>query len=188
MKTYQTKEGVEEYIKMCESYDNSEFENLIHKYLPYNSTILEIGMGSGNDYKWLSNHYEVTGSDYSELFIKKAKKRFPNGSFKLIDAVSIQTKQKYNCIYSCKVYQHFELEIIARAFRRQSEVLTPSGLVIHSFWIGDSVFDDGDMKAIYHDKVKLLEIISEKFEILEQKIYEEFEPGDSLFVIAQKKA
>ena len=187
MKTYETKNGVEEYIKMCEGYDNSNFKDLILKHLNIGSSILEVGMGPGNDFEWLSKYYNITGSDYSKVFIDRAKIRFPKDEFIILDGITLKTNKKYDGIYSCKVYQHFELELVEKALKRQSEMLNNEGVVIHSFWIGDTVFDDGDMCAIYHNKDKLLAIINKYFILLEQVVYEEFEPHDSIFILAKKK-
>ncbi|MDT8446488.1 MAG: class I SAM-dependent methyltransferase [bacterium] len=186
MKTYTTAQGVDEYIKLCEGYDNSAFEKSILKFLKKGSSLLEIGMGPGNDYKWLSEHYLVTGSDYSEEFIARAKARFPRGHFENLDAISLETNQKFDALYSCKVFQHFELDLIKKSLNRQSEILHRGGLIIHCFWIGDSLFEEGDMRAIYHPKDQLIALIEERFTLLEQTIYEEFEPDDSLFVLAKK--
>ena len=89
MKTYETKDGVEAYVKMCEGYDNSQFKDIILKHLRKGSEILEIGMGPGNDFEWLSEYYTVTGSDYSKVFINKAKIRFPKGEFKILDGITL---------------------------------------------------------------------------------------------------
>jgi ubiquinone/menaquinone biosynthesis C-methylase UbiE len=187
MKTYTTPNGVNGYIKMCEGFDNSKFEKSILRYLKKGSSLLEIGMGPGNDFKWLSEYYSITGSDYTKEFINRAKARFPKGDFKILDGISLKTNKKYDGIYSCKVYQHFELELIEKALNRQFKILNNEGIIIHSFWIGDTIFDDGDMRAIYHDKDKLLALIDKKFTILEQVVYEEFEPHDSIFILAKKK-
>ncbi len=187
MKVYETETGVEDYIKMCEGYDNSKFKSLILSHLMKGSRLLEIGMGPGNDFAWLSEIYKTSGSDYSKEFVKKAKIRFPKGDFTILDAITLATREKYDAIYSCKVYQHFELDQIEKALTRQFEILTSKGIIIHSFWIGDSIFDDGDMRAIYHDKNRLLGLIGNKFNLLEQVVYEEFEPEDSIFIVAQKK-
>ena len=91
MKTYETKQGVEEYIKMCEGYDNAKFKDLILKHLDKGSSILEVGMGPGNDLKWLSEYYDLTGSDYSKEFIDRAKIRFPYGEFLILDGITLET-------------------------------------------------------------------------------------------------
>jgi cyclopropane fatty-acyl-phospholipid synthase-like methyltransferase len=187
MKTYETKNGVEEYIKMCEGYDNSKFKDLILKHLDKGSSMLEVGMGPGNDFEWLSEYYDLTGSDYSEEFISRAKIRFPDGEFLILDGITLETNKKYDGIYSCKVYQHFDLDLVEKALKRQSEILNDEGIIIHSFWIGDTVFDDGDMRATYHDKEKLRALINKYFVLLEEVEYEEFEPKDSIFILASKR-
>lgn len=54
MKIYETSEGVDEYFKMSEGYDLSKYKDLITEHLPMGKTLLEIGMGPGNDFAWLS--------------------------------------------------------------------------------------------------------------------------------------
>jgi len=186
MKTYETKDGVEDYIRMCDGYDNSKFQNELLNHLKEGSSLLEVGMGPGNDFEWLSNTYRVTGSDYSKEFIEKAKARFPEGEFIILDAVSLKSDKKYDGIYSCKVYQHFELDLIEKSLKNQFELLNENGVIAHSFWIGDTVFEGGDMKAIYHNKDRLLSLIRDRFTILEEIEYEEFEPNDSVFILAKK--
>jgi len=41
----------EQYIKMAEGYDGGELIEKLKKFLPINSTILEIGMGSGKGFE-----------------------------------------------------------------------------------------------------------------------------------------
>ena len=187
MKIFETENGVGSYIKMCEGYDNSKFKSELLKSLKKGSSLLEIGMGPGNDYEWLSNLYQVTGSDYSKAFIDRAKVRFPDGNFMVLDGISLKTDHKYDAIYSCKVYQYFELDLIEQALNNQFERLNENGVIAHSFWIGDTTFEDGDMKAIYHNKDSLLSLIRNKFTIVEQIEYEEFEPNDSIFILAKKQ-
>ncbi|MGL1892747.1 MAG: class I SAM-dependent methyltransferase [Spirochaetaceae bacterium] len=186
MDTYNTPKGVDQYIKMCQGYDNSSFKSSIIKNLGRGSNILELGMGPGNDYIWLSENYNVTGTDYSEEFIKRAKIRFPQGDFLEIDAITIKCQKKFSAIYSCKVLHHFELDQLKKSLIRQHEVLKPDGLIIHSFWIGDKTEDFDDMHCVYFPTQKLIDLISKNYEVIEYSEYEELEPNDSLFVIAKK--
>ena len=69
----------------------------------------------------------------------------------------------------------------------QVGVLSPDsdGIIAHSFWIGE---EDQVMEGLlftYYRKERLLQIISENFEVLSTMSYQEFEEDDSLFVIAQ---
>jgi hypothetical protein len=46
---FDTEKGVEQYIKMAEGYDGAELIKILQKYLPQNSTVLELGIGPGKD-------------------------------------------------------------------------------------------------------------------------------------------
>lgn len=67
----------------------------------------------------------------------------------------------------------------------QACALSPGGIIAHSFWLGE---EDQVMEGLlftYYRKERLLDIISDKFEVLTTMSYQEFEEDDSLFVIAQ---
>ncbi len=187
MKTYETCKGVEDYIKMCKGYDTSEFKTRIMNNITIHKSMLEIGMGPGNDFLWLKSIFEMTGSDYSEEFIKRAKIRFPDSEIILLDGITLNIDRNFDSIFSSKVFQHIDLIELKTALNNQHNILNKKGLIIHTFWIGDTESDFDDMHFYYHDRKKLLDLISEKFNILDTKIYEEFEPDDSIFIIAEKK-
>ena len=187
MEIYETAKGVDQYIKMCEGYDNSSFSDIISKYLPKNSTLLEIGMGPGNDYAWLSKLYNVTGSDYSKEFLSRIKIKYPLSETIILDAIKLDTNRKFDSIFSSKVFQHFDFDQLALSLRRQSEILHKNGIICHAFWVGDKEFDMENIHFIYHDKKKLIKLIEEQYTILQSIVYKEFEENDSLFIIARKR-
>lgn len=187
MKTYETKKGVDEYIKMCKGYDYSFLKNIIEDYINPGVSMLEIGMGPGNDFSWLNELYEITGSDYSDEFLKRAILRFPENEFVKLDAISILTNRLYDSIFSNKVYQHFTIEELNISLKRQSQILNSKGIIAHSFWIGGFIYKHDDMTFYYHDIKNLKKMICEEFEILYSIIYKEFEDDDSILIIAKKK-
>jgi len=187
MRIYETPEGIEQYCKMAEGYDNSGYRERILKYLPEGKRLLEVGMGPGNDFIWLSRIYNCTGSDYSPLFIDRARKIFPEADLKVLDGVSLDTDERYDGIFSCKVYQHIPLEILKSSLDRQWELLNRDGVIIHSFWIGGKVKEIEDMTFYYHDEEELLTAIEEKFIVVDLEKYSEFDDDDSLFLIGKKK-
>ncbi len=67
---YHTKESVEEYIKLSVGYDGSFLINKLKSYLADGARILELGSAEGKDIALLKTlGYQVTGSDYSEVFL-----------------------------------------------------------------------------------------------------------------------
>ena len=187
MKIYETKKGVDEYFKMAEGYDLSKYKSLMLKHLPKGKSLLEIGMGPGNDFAWLSRLYDVTGSDYSKEFVDRARKRFPQSDIKILDGISLKIDETFDALFSCKVYQHIQTGELETVLKNQYKILNEDGLIIHSFWVGSSEMEIEDMHFYYHDLNALKELISNHFVILESESYTEFEEDDSLFLIARKK-
>ncbi len=122
---FDTAKGVEQYIKMAEGYDGAELIKILKKYLPENSTVLEIGIGPGKDLDILKKLYTVTGSDNSQIFLDKYKKNHPDTNLLLLDAVTMKTDRRFDCIYSNKVLHHLTKEDLTKSLQRQKEMLNP---------------------------------------------------------------
>ena len=91
---FDTEKGIEQYIKMAECYDGAELIKILQKYLPENSTVLELGMGPGKDLDILKKLYTVTGSDNSQIFLDKYERSHPDADLLLLDAVTMNTNRK----------------------------------------------------------------------------------------------
>ena len=187
MDIYNTPDGVDRYFEMSKGYDLSSYKKLFLKYLPAGKSLLELGMGPGNDFAWLSEIYQMTGSDYSSEFISRARKRFPGADLMILDGISLNTERQFDAVFSCKVYQHIPLKKLKTALDNQYKILFYKGVIIHSFWVGGSETDIEDMQFYYHDREDLLDLIGKKYTILETIDYKEFEDNDSLLVIAEKR-
>lgn len=185
MEFYNDPKKVDEYEKMCNEYDGSELYEVLSKHLKENSTLLELGCGPGNDIPYLRNHYSVTGSDLSDEFLKRCKERFNDIQFIKLDAVSINMKETFDCVFSNKVLHHLTLEELEKSLKRQQSIIKPKGIFAHTFWIGDKEFTMEGMLFVFHNRERLIQLISKYFTILETYDYKEFEDGDSIFVIAQ---
>ena len=176
---------VDEYEKMCDQYDGSELYKVLAHHLKDNTTLLELGSGPGNDINYLHKQYKVTGSDLSDEFLLRGKKRFSDVPFIKLDAVSIKTDDVFDCIFSNKVLHHLTLEKLEKSLKRQLDVIVKNGLCAHTFWLGDKEFTMEGMLFLFHNRERLIKMVSEYFTILEAYEYKEFEEDDSIFVIAQ---
>lgn len=185
MEFYNDPLKVDEYEKMCDEYDGSELYRVLSNHLKNNSTLLELGCGPGNDITNLKKKYSVTGSDLSDEFLQRCKKKFIDVSFVKLDAVSINTDEIFDCIFSNKVLHHLTLEELEKSLKRQQKVIESNGIFAHTFWLGDKEFTMEGMLFIFHNREKLLNLISQYFIIIETFDYKEFEKGDSIFVVAQ---
>ena len=180
---FDTVKGVEQYIKMAEGYDGVELIKILQKYLPENSTVLELGIGPGKDLDILKKLYAVTGSDNSQIFLDKYKKNHPDTNLLLLDAVTMKTDGRFDCIYSNKVLHHLTKEDLTKSLQRQKEMLNPNGIAFHSFWKGNKIEKMEDMLFTYYEIKSLKKMTESNFEILALETYTEIEKDDSIYVI-----
>lgn len=184
---YNSKKNVNEYIKMAEGYDGKILIDILKKILPGGSTVLELGMGPGKDLGLLKKYYMVTGSDISKIFLDLYKKNYPQSDLLLLDAVTIKTDRKFDCIYSNKVLYHLSKTELKKSLKRQNTVLKKGGILLHSFWKGSKEEEKFGLKFVYYTKKELIKMIGNTFEILQIDEYGEMEDNDSVYLILKKK-
>lgn len=184
---YHTKDSVNEYIQMAEGYSGAELIEILKKYLVRETTVLEIGSGPGTDYQILSKDYQVTGSDFSEEFLRHLQSAIPSGSFIKIDASQFQTDNTFDAIYSNKVLQHLNDEQLSSSIKSQLSALNKNGVVCHSFWKGSGSENFKGMLVNYQNSSSLKGLFGNHFEILHLEEYKEFEDNDSILIIARKR-
>lgn len=184
---FDTEKGVEQYTKMAEGYDGAGLIRILQKYLPVNSTVLELGMGPGKDLDILKKSYTVTGLDNSQVFLDKYKQKHPDADLLLLDAVTIQTDRKFDCIYSNKVLHHLAKEDLKKTLQRQKEILNTNGIVFHSFWKGSKTEYTEGLLFTYYEMDDLKKTAANDFKILATETYTEMEKDDSIYVVLRNK-
>lgn len=183
---YNTKESVNEYIRLAKDVHGGELINKLKKFLPSKSKLLELGSGPGTDWNMLIEDYKVVGSDNSSEFLSHLNTKYPTGHFIELDAITLKTGEKFDGIYSNKVLHHLKDQELTDSILRQYEVLNPSGIICHSFWAGDGSEVFKGLFVNYHTKDSLQRAFEKYFEILLIESYAEFEDGDSLLLIGRK--
>lgn len=184
---YKTGESVAEYIRMAEGFNGALIIKWLRKYLQEKSSVLEIGSGPGTDWEILSKYYTVTGSDFSEEFLKHLRSLYPDGNFLELDAVTLNTDLKFEGLYSNKVLHHLKDEELEASIQRQSQVLMRNGIICHSFWKGSGSETFKGLFVNYHSIDDLNKVFSAHFRIKLIENYKEFDEEDSIFLIAEKK-
>lgn len=185
---YHTKTSVKEYIAAAEGIDGSEHINRLKEFLPMGSKVLELGTGPGKDWVILQNSYSVLGSDYSKEFLTYLSATYPEGRFIELDAATLNLDDQFNGVYSNKVLHHLKDSELRASIKRQCELLEPEGVVCHSFWKGEGSEVFKGLFVNYHTAFELKELFGIHYEILLLESYAEFEDGDSILLIAKKKA
>lgn len=188
MSFYHEKENAEAYAAMCEGYDASAQLKLLYQYLPEGSAVLELGSGPGNDLELLLKRYDATGSDYSPAFIEMLQKRFPENEIVQLDAVTIEMSKVFDAVYSNKVLHHLSDEDLKASFARQAEILNPQGYAFHLIWKTleapkEDLGVEFHMRNLEHMKAAMGDL----FEIVDFEEFCEFDDGDSLAILTQKK-
>jgi len=184
---YKTKESVKEYIKLAKDVNGKLLIEKLEQVLPANAVLLELGSGPGTDWKILKKSYRVVGSDNSTEFLNHLITQNTDGQFVELDAITLDTHNKFDGIYSNKVMHHLKDNELSESVRRQQEILNPGGIVCHSFWKGEGSEIFKGLFVNYHSEADLSEIFKDYFEILSIESYKEFEDGDSLLLIGRKK-
>lgn len=185
---FDQEKGVLEYIKMAQGYDGKALIRVLKKHLPKGSTVLELGMGPGKDLDILKKTYKATGSDASQVFVDFYKKKHPQADVMRLDARTLATKRKFDCVYSNKVLHHLPKTGCAQSFRKQRTLLKKNGLLFHSFWYGDKTELMQGLRFTYYTESSLKRVIGKGFEIvLMQKYTEMSKKNDSIFVLLRKK-
>ncbi len=176
---------VDEYIKMINemNYDNSFIIKCFKDNLKEGSKVLELGMGPALDYESLKDIYEYTVSDNSDVFIKIFNNINSEKALKL-NAVTIETNEKFDCIFTNKVFQCLNSEDIRKSFERQYELLNKNGIVIHTFWLKNNETFDNDSNRLSIEEIGIL--LNGLFKINKQIIYDEMSQNDSVVIIASK--
>ncbi len=184
---YDSPQSVQDYIKAAKDSNGSMLIERIKPFLPEGSSMLEIGSGPGNDFEILSKYYEVTGSDLSDEFLRHLNTRYPTSTFLKVDALNIDVETQFDAIYSNKVLQHLDQNELLESLKNQSERLNHDGIICHSFWRGEGIEDFENMRVQHYEKADLERIVSVNFELLVLEYYQEFDPEDSILLLAVKK-
>lgn len=187
MTYFNDKLKVMEYIKMCQGIDGKKLIDILKIHLKEESTVLELGMGPGNDLNLLIKYYRATGSDNSQVFLDVYKENNKDIDLLFLDAITINTEKQFDCIYSNKVLQHLTKKELYQSIVRQKEVLKDEGLLFHTFWRGNSEEIYGGLRFVYYEKEELIKIFQSLFRVIDINYYSEQEDKDSIYIILQKK-
>lgn len=185
---FDDKKNVEDYVKMASGYDGQALIDLLSKYLPKASTVLELGMGPGVDLLMLSQLYQATGSDSSEVFIECFRNEHPTADLVRLDAVEMDIDRTFDCIYSNKVLHHLSTQELKTSLQQQARILNSNGITLHSFWHGDKEETHHGLRFVYYTEESLRELVGPEYEIVDIQTYQEMSADDSLYLLLRKNA
>ena len=184
---YEVEQNVDQYTKFTPAHDGALLIDTLAGSLAAGSTVLELGMGPGKDFKLLSERFQVTGSDFSKLFLQRYRAKDSSADLMHLDARTLETERTFDGIFSNKALIHLSPDELQRSFNRQHELLSGNGFILHSFWYGegDNVFND--LTLVYHNEKDLTEMLENSFDIIALEQHAKMADGDSIYVLARKK-
>jgi len=126
-----------------DDYENyREWVQLLVDRLPQVASVLDIGCGCGLPAtKLLAEHFDVTGADFSEVQIERAKKLVPSARFLCSDISELTfPPESFDAIVSFYAIIHMPLAEHPKLFASIARWLRPSGYFLatvgHGAWTG----------------------------------------------------
>ncbi len=181
------KKLVEIYVEMTRDYQGPLLIDWMLKYVEPGSSVLELGMGPGKDLAELQKYYRATGSDSAPDFLHRFRAFHPHADLFYMDAVAMETDEKFDCICSNKVLMHLTREELQDSLQEQNRVLTPDGTLLHTFWTGSGEEEYEGILTVSYSNEELKAIFQSEFEIVNIEKYQEEAEGDSILVVAKKR-
>lgn len=184
---FDDEENVKQYIRMAAGCDGGSLIDVLRNHLPDGSKLLELGMGPGKDLLLLNEHYEATGSDLSMIFVERFKRLHPTINVTRLDAIAMDTDERYQGIYSNKALCHLTRDQLQLSFERQARALKSGGVALHSFWYGDGESEHQGLRFVYYRVAALKALVGSAYEVLASERYAEMEIDDSLYILLRKR-
>lgn len=144
-------------------------------------------MGPGYDLNLLKKHCECTGSDKSPVFVKKYLDAHPDAKAITLDAVSMNVDKQFDCIYSNKALIHLSQAELIISLENQKKVLTPDGLIFHTFWLGKDSAEFNGLFFQYYSVDEIKTLFEKEYTVLRVESYSEMEKNDSCFIVCKAK-
>ncbi len=187
VKFFEVEKNIWEYIDAGEGIDGRFLIEALKKHLKANSTVLELGMGAGKDLNILNESYNTTGSDNSKVFLEIYRKENPSSKLLLLDAGTLKTNRKFDCIYSNKVLHHLSKEHLKTSLNLQKHLLNQNGILFHTFWVGTNLAKFQDLNFIQYEIDELKTLVEKDYKIIEIQTYQEMNINDSVYMILKIK-
>lgn len=183
---YEQEKNVKGYADFKPTHDGTLLVDTLVEHLPAGSSVLEIGIGPGKDFKALSEHFAVTGSDFSRLFLKMYREKDSEADLLHLDARTLETDRSFDAIFSNKALIHLDDDELRQSFARQHAVLNDGGLILHSFWNGEGSWESDGLTLVYRNEKELTDMLAGQFEIIAIKPHAKMADNDSVCVLARK--
>ncbi len=114
----------------------SELNFLFKDFLKKGDKVLDIGCGNGRSYEKIAPVADYIGIDNSKELIEIARKSYPDGDFRVADALNPPfNDEEFDKIYSTALFHHIPSEELRMEFLRKiNRLLKPGGIMVLTVW------------------------------------------------------
>lgn len=149
---------------------HNDLKNVCKKYLISNSTILDVGCGTGLYLKDIDDlGFNLHGIDLSSQMIDAAKNHLKGIQFHVGDIMTYKFNTKFDLIYSISVLEYISRNDISSHFKKLAELLNENGVIFihypHALNLRDTLYPDLDY--IKYSPNVISKIASEFFIIID---------------------
>jgi cyclopropane fatty-acyl-phospholipid synthase-like methyltransferase len=188
MNFYEDEDNVNTYIEMAEGYDGAFLIEVLRQHLAAGSSVLELGMGPGKDWLLLNQHFNVTGSDASSIFVARFREQHTAADVIQLDAITMATDRQFDAIYSNKVLYHLTRGQLEQSLEKQQHVLHAGGFALHSFWYGEGDETMHGLHFAYYNEQTLRTLAETYYDVVQLERYTEMDADDSLYLLLRKRS
>ena len=145
---YDTLHSFKNYAK-----ETARVREWIRQYNPGARSVLDVACGTGRHLEYLQVDFEVAGIDLNEEMLHAARRRCPDGDFRLGNMVDFTLGRQFDvvtCLFSAIAYTKF-LVCMKRAIMNMARHLAPGGVLILEPWFSP------DRYYVNHLKVNVTE-------------------------------
>ena len=183
------KEAIKAYDKIAKLYGNYKYDKLLqyqlNKFISLlqGKKILDAGCGTGRDVEYfLDEGFDITGIDISRGMIDEAKRRVPEGAFKVMDFTKTRfNKECFHGIWCMAALADIPRENSEKVFKEFTRILDKSGILYLAVKRGEGQeiikkhkYNDQPRIYVYYEKIELEDILKQNgFEILHSIISED---------------
>lgn len=170
----------------------SEYLNLIVETIPPQSSILDLGCGTGEPIAkfFIEKGFKVTGVDGSQKMIELCKKRFPSERWIVSDMRDIHLQQRFDAILAWHSFFHLDCDSQRNIFKIFESHIKPCGIL--AFTSGEEegeVWSENGGQQLYHASLSTKEynslLYDSSFKVLVHKVRDP-ECGEATVWLAQK--
>lgn len=134
--------------------ESEEITEILKNKAPDARQILDVGCGTAEHHRYLSNDFQLSGIDLNKTFIEMAAEKFPANQYTVADMSGFKLNRSFDvilCLFSSIGYLNSEEGLIS-AFKCFHDHLLENGLAIIEPWFSPGNYHSGEVRMLQCEK------------------------------------